>query len=206
MCLFQKPASNLHIARCLRTWCLSLTRGLGRWVAGRPGPGARGQGLGPGSPMSLAIGRLSPVVRRQQTGQHQWPEWWGDPDCECPVVNMIQCSQMKKLLLLCFLSSAASGISEHIEASDKYPWCISNCALWMSLLWHDNCFNVLFRTWQEEDTVAFIRLHFARPEGWKAQGLRWVFLRLSRKKIEFRRFLMDSTSLVAITKLFSVVT
>ena len=189
---------DVSVCPCLRDWS-KFTRGLGRgspagpgsvhvvcvWVLARPrvqaGVTSHSQTHAAGTRQFWGDSSIGSISSDQRQEWPEWHQWWDDP---VSMRSMMQCQD--KLLLLCLLASAVSvSGSEHIEASDdRSPWCISNCALWMPP-WHESCFNVLFRTWKKENTVAFIWLHFAKPEGWKAQGLRWVASQIAGKRLNF---------------------
>ena len=182
--------------RCLHCLCPRISvSGVVPRVAGRPRPGARGLVSGP----RVSLPRPGPGCHPPLPGHsppalascEETADWTASETVQWPVMgwhmrpaNMMQCTTVKKLLLLFFLSSVASGIEwTHWSKWREYPSSddASLIVHYGCLSWHDNCFNVLFRTWQEENTVAFIWLHFAGPEGWKAQGLRWVFVKLPKK-------------------------
>ena len=176
---------------CLRDWS-KFTRGLGRgspagpgsvhvvcvWVLARP----RVQAGVTGS-HSDSCRRHSPVVRRQQTWQHHITS--EQSDSSDGMIQSAWCSvNTLHYSSVCWPVQCQSQAVNTLKQVMTVPWCISNCALWMPP-WHESCFNVLFRTWKEENTVAFIWLHFARPEGWKAQGLRWVSSQIAQKRLNF---------------------
>lgn len=170
-------------------------------VAGRPRPGARGLGPWDAGHSGQAPGvtghcrdtrrRLSPVVRRQQTGQHRRQcsdQWWGDPPGQHDAVFS------EKTLTLVF--SVKCSLRHWVNTLKQVTrvfllwWCTSDCALWMPPdMTIASMFCLGHGRKRTQLPLSDSILLDQRDEKPKASG---EFSSNCRKKIEFRRFLMDS--------------